>query len=215
MVGFPYVFPQRSLLRESFPGFFAMSMLVLGGLVCHFMAWIRIYFGVRPASGAPDPSDGRIPLRRAFFLGVFGTVASFGLLPVQIEGLWPGTRNIWTYAVVFVSVFIIYSPFLPLVFGPVVLSHAYAFHTTSKTIAPGTSRIVLCASAVVLATISVGGIIGQLLLYPSWPPASSVGYFLVIPVPAGLTAIPYFAVRLASTVPGRLPRRPGRPESSS
>ncbi len=157
------------------------AILVASAVSLILIAWVRLFAGFftiyRHAFLAPH--------RNRDLTVCAAGVLGFGISLAAIEVQLPFSQS-WTPSVLLLLV-----PFVPLVFAPVALSHAFVFFAHAY---PAKNRRLQAAQAgaVLLALVSVLAVLSQVFFYFGTYGAFEIAWWTYLPFPAGSTAFGYW-----------------------
>lgn len=180
-------------------------------VMVHLVAWIVLYRGLRGSSGSMRVRS----LLRAYQVSLSAFAVAALTMPFQLFGAFgPGMV---LYALFYAFVW----PYIPLVFTPVVLFHAYLFSDfalRSQT-RLGSRRMALLGAGLLVA-ISAIGVVGQLAVTAGLYAHPGLVFGTFLGLPAGLTAVGYAFELLAfssdrgqAAATGKLQQTRGSPGS--
>lgn len=186
---YPFVFPSGISSLILWVTLTVTAVSILG------VAWIALVLSVlRPLNPrSPRPPISR-DTRAACYLSFVVLVASLVSVPFQLNAV---SSNI----IFFLGPFsLLLVPYLPLVFGPVVLSQAYVLLRYDKTGFEIRGRWLRSLGILSLAGIALVGVVGQVVFYLVAGGQATWSFWLFAPLPAGLTAIGYWILYFAFRV---------------
>lgn len=171
-------------IGDRFPGF---AFVVMFGLVCHMLAWIHMHAATRPPATRAGHLVRLRAMRRALRWGTLLFWVGVITFPIQLTrggDAWPAAAFLWLVPFAW---FVL--PFVPFVWGPIVLAHAAIVRSHAFAV-PGPSsprRMRIAADA--LAAVAGIGIGIEIAYLAGLLPLLAVANVLVV-LP-GLTSIPY------------------------
>ncbi len=203
LFAYPYAFP------AGVSNLIIWATLTGTAVWIHVLAWLALIMTAIGASGR-RVAGGRIrnDVRAASYLSIVAFLAALLSATFQLNAISPGAL------LFFVPFVFLFAPYLPLVFGPIVLSQSYIFLRHDDDVSHVPSRRPKTLGALSLVTVALIGMTGQVAFYVAATDHAYWTFWLFTPLPAGLTAIGYWILFFALRSPrplgsGDAPARDG------
>lgn len=177
-------------------------------IVLYSVAFVKLFVATQLLSrneggpGLPWVNSGRVSL-----LSVFLLISLLFTLPIQLgpvlalvgsitsESYVKGLLASLTFGLVFV-------PYLPLIFGPVILPHAFIFLHAQRMSEVGRPRLTEIG-VLLLVALAVVGMVGELVFLAGATLSRELVFWIFMPLPAGLTSSAYWILLLSVTPSSR------------
>ena len=187
---YPYAFP------ASLSNLMIWATLTGTAVWIHGLAWLALIATAISPSGRRVPG-GRISndVRAASYLSIVAFLAALLSATFQLNAISPGALFF------FVPFVFLFAPYLPLVFGPLVLSQSYIFLRHDDDVSHAQNRRLKTLGALSLVTVALVGMAGQVAFYVAATDHAYWTFWLFTPFPAGLTAIGYWILYFALRAP--------------
>lgn len=184
--------------------------------ILHLVGWMHLYVATRIACPpAIDSGQALMSPHRAFQASVILFGGLLATLPFQLERIAPllAWLSSDSYGGALLSALLfgfLYVPYLPLMFGPVVIFHAYIFGRGVPRLSGEARNRFVLSGALVLMAIAVTAISVQLATLSGVSIPPEVSFLAALPFPAGATVVGYgvllYAFGLSRTLDSGKPR---------
>jgi hypothetical protein len=175
VIDYPFLAPRTAVVL------ILRVILIVPAVWLYLFAWAFLFLGTRAKTHDELHLSQRRRDRTALVLGMVFFGAALATVPYQL----PFARA-WVPSLLLLAI-----PYLPLVFSPVVLSHAYIYFKHAD---PPVNRRFRMAriGALLLVAISILSVLGQVAYYAGLHQSLELAWWTFLPFPAGLTASGYW-----------------------